>query len=59
MIFKGLKYDTSSKSWTGTTIYDPVRGINASLKASFKDSKTLSLKGSKMGFSETVFWTRL
>lgn len=21
--------------------------------------KTLSLKGSKMGFSETVFWTRL
>ena len=59
VIFKGLKYDASSKSWTGTTIYDPVRGINASLKASFKDSKTLSLKGSKMGFSETVFWTRL
>ena len=59
VIFKGLKYDTSSKSWTGTTIYDPVRGINASLKASFKDSKTLSLKGSKMGFSETVFWTQL
>jgi len=59
VIFKGLKYDASSKSWTGTTIYDPVRGINASLKASFKDFKTLSLKGSKMGFSETVFWTRL
>ena len=59
VIFKGLKYDSASKSWTGTTIYDPVRGINASLKASFKDSKTLSLKGTKMGFSETVFWTRL
>lgn len=59
VIFKGLKYDASSNSWTGATIYDPVRGINASLKASFKDSKTLSLKGSKMGFSETVLWTRL
>ena len=59
VIFKGLKYDASSQSWTGTTIYDPVRGINASLKASFKDSKTLSLKGTKMGFSGTVFWTRL
>ena len=59
VIFKGLKYDASSRSWTGTTIYDPVRGINASLKASFNDSKTLSLKGTKMGFSETVFWTRL
>lgn len=58
VIFKGLKYDSSSKTWGGTTIYDPVRGLNASLKASFKDSKTLTLKGSKMGFSETVTWIR-
>lgn len=59
VIFKGLKYDSSSKTWGGTSIYDPVRGLNASLKAWFKDSKTLALKGSKMGFSETVYWTRL
>lgn len=59
VIFKGLKYDSSSKAWSGTSIYDPVRGLNASLKAWFKDSKTLALKGSKMGFSETVYWTRL
>lgn len=59
VIFKGLKYDSSSKSWSGGTIYDPVRGINASLKASFKDAKTLTLKGTKMGFSETVTWIRL
>lgn len=59
VIFKGLKYDSSAKAWTGTNIYDPVRGLNASLKAWFKDSKTLALKGSKMGFSETVTWTRL
>ncbi len=59
VIFKGLKYNASSKTWSGTTIYDPVRGINASLTASFKDSKTLALKGSKMGLSETVFWTKL
>ena len=59
VIFKGLKYDASAKVWSGANIYDPVRGINASLKAWFSDSKTLSLKGSKMGFSETVTWTRL
>lgn len=59
LIFKGLKYDASAKAWGGASIYDPVRGINASLKAWFSDSKTLSLKGSKMGFSETVTWTRL
>lgn len=59
VIFKGLKYDSSSRTWSGTSIYDPVRGLNASLKAWFKDSKTLALKGSKMGFSETVYWTRL
>lgn len=59
LIFKGLKYDASAKVWSGASIYDPVRGINASLKAWFSDSKTLSLKGSKMGFSETVTWTRL
>ena len=57
VIFKGLKYDSSSKTWSGTSIYDPVRGLNASLKVWFKDSKTLALKGSKMGFSETVYWT--
>ena len=59
VIFKGLKYDSSAKVWSGASIYDPVRGINASLKAWFSDSKTLSLKGTKMGFSETVTWTRL
>ncbi len=59
VIFKGLKYDSTAKVWSGANIYDPVRGINASLKAWFKDSKTLALKGSKMGFSETVTWTRL
>lgn len=57
VIFKGLKYDSSSRTWSGTSIYDPVRGLNASLKVWFKDSKTLALKGSKMGFSETVYWT--
>lgn len=59
VIFKGLKYDASSSAWSGASIYDPVRGLNASLKAWFKDSKTLMLKGTKMGFSETVSWTRL
>lgn len=59
VIFKGLKYDSTAKVWSGANIYDPVRGINASLKAWFKDSKTLALKGSKMGFSETVTWTRM
>lgn len=59
VLFKGLKYNASAKTWSGANIYDPVRGINASLKAWFSDSKTLSLKGSKMGFSETVTWTKL
>ncbi len=59
VLFKGLKYDASAKVWSGSNIYDPVRGINASLKAWFSDSRTLTLKGSKMGFSETVTWTRL
>ena len=59
VICKGLKYHATAKAWSGATIYDPVRGINASLKAWFSDSKTLWLKGSKMGFSETVTWTRL
>lgn len=59
VLFKGLKYDAAAKVWSGTNIYDPVRGINASLKAWFSDTKTLSLKGSKMGFSETVTWTKL
>ena len=58
VLIKGLKYDESEKVWDSTKIYDPTHGIYASVRVWFKDSKTLALKGTKMGISETVYWTR-
>lgn len=59
VLIKGMKYNASEKVWDSAQIYDPLRGMKGNLTAWFKDSKTLALKGSKMGFSETVYWTKL
>lgn len=58
-LFKGLRYNRKERCWDGTKIYDPVRGINADVRVVWKDSGTLLLKGTKLGVSETVCWTKL
>lgn len=45
--------------WTNGKIYDPTRGKSFKVTISFKDAKTLKVKGSWGPFSETVYWTKL
>lgn len=59
VIFDGLAYDASKKSWGGTKIYDPQRGIRASVTCVFLSDGRLSVKGSLMGISETAYWTAI
>jgi len=59
VLIKGLKYDSSSKTWGDTKVYDPTRGIKANVKVKFGDDGRLSVKGSLMGISETIYWDKL
>lgn len=59
VLFKGLKYDTKNKEWSGAKVYDPTRGINANCTASFAKDGTLKVSGRILGIGETVTWKRL
>ena len=59
VLFKGLRHDARRGEWGGCKIYDPYRGIRAKLTARFDAEGRLGLKGSLMGFSETVYWNKV
>ena len=59
VLFDGLQYDADDKEWNGTKIYDPQRGIRAKLTCQFQPDGKLMLKGSVIGISEKVYWTKI
>ena len=58
VLFSGLKYDSKKHCWTGTKIYDPQRGLKASMTAEFVADGRLRIKGSVLGIGESVLWTK-
>ena len=46
------------KRWDNGKIYDPTRGIRANATCSFDSPSILRVRGSLMGFGETVFWEK-
>lgn len=58
VLFSGLRYNAKEHRWDGTKIYDPQRGIRAKMTAEFMADGRLKIKGSLMGISESVYWTR-
>lgn len=59
VLFSGLRCDAKNHRWGDTKIYDPQRGIRAKLVAEFTADGRLRLKGSLMGISESVYWTKI
>jgi len=59
VLFSGLKYNEVKQRWDGTKIYDPQRRIRANMRAEFSDAKTLKIRGSLAGISETVTWKKV
>ena len=59
VLFSGLKYDTKKRCWNDTKIYDPQRGLKAHMSAEFIADGRLRIKGSLLGISENVFWSRV
>lgn len=58
VLFSGLKYNEKKRRWNDTKIYDPQRGMRAHMTAEFAADGRLRIKGSILGISESVYWTK-
>lgn len=59
VVVDGVKYDPEKKVWSGGRVYDPTKGKSYKVEVSFSDAKTVRVKGSLLGFSKSVYWTKL
>jgi len=54
-----ITFDPEENDWRNGQIYDPTRGKSFKVRVSFKDAKTLKVRGSWGPISETVYWTKM
>ena len=57
-IIEGLEFNPAKKRWDKGKIYDPIRGIRANVSCVFVSPDSLKVRGTLMGFGETIYWTR-
>lgn len=59
VLFDGMAYKNGE--WTGGRIYDPTTGKSYKLTITFKDAKTLKLRGyiGVEALGETMYWTKI
>lgn len=58
VIIDKVKYDGKG-TWKDGKIYDPTRGRYFTVALSFKDEKTLAVRGSVAFIGKTVYWKKL
>lgn len=59
VVVEGVKYDARKGVWNGGRVYDPTKGKTYKVEVSFSDAQTLRVKGSLLGFSRSVYWTKI
>ena len=59
VLVEKVTFDAEKGEWSNGKIYDPTRGKSFKVRLSFKDAKTLKVRGSWGPISETVYWTKL
>lgn len=59
VVVDGVKYDAKKNVWNGGRVYDPTKGKDYKVEVSFEDARTLRVKGSLLGFSRSVYWTKI
>ena len=59
VLVEKVTFDAEKGEWNNGKIYDPTRGKSFKVRISFKDAKTLKVRGSWGPISETVYWTKL
>lgn len=58
VVVYGVSYDAAKDVWSGGRVYDPTKGKTYKVEVSFKDPNTLRVKGSLLGISRSVYWTK-
>ncbi len=59
VVVDGVKYDAAKGVWNGGRVYDPTKGKSYKVEVSFEDERTLRVRGSLLGFSRSVYWTKV
>ena len=59
VLVNGLKYNAKDKTWGGTKIYDPSKGIKVNVTAEFETPEKLKLRGTILGVGVTLYWVRI
>ena len=59
VLITGLEYNAEKQRWDRGKVYDPTRGIRANATCYFGDDGKFRLKGSLLGFSQTVIWKKI
>ena len=59
VLIEKITFDEAKQEWGNGQIYDPTRGKFFKVRISFKDARTLKVRGSWGPISETVEWTKL
>ncbi|MCF0196767.1 MAG: DUF2147 domain-containing protein [Bacteroidaceae bacterium] len=58
VLIESVSYDAEDNVWNDGKIYDPTSGKSYNVTLSFKDEKTLIVKGSWGPFSKKVVWIK-
>ncbi len=58
LLMENLVYDKIHDRWGDSYIYDPTSGKKFRVELSFKDDKTLIVKGMWGPFSRKIYWTK-
>ncbi len=59
VLIEKVTFDAEKAEWRNGQIYDPTRGKSFKVRLSFKDDKTLKVRGSWGPISETMYWTKM
>ncbi len=59
VVVDDIVYDAKKNVWKEGHVYDPTKGKSYKVEVSFKDERTLRVKGSLVGISKSVYWEKI
>ena len=59
ILMDGLVYNPDKQKWADAKVYDPTRGFRANVQCEFMENGTLRVKGSLLGFSQSIYWKKI
>ena len=59
VVIEKVTYNAKKNQWDNGKIYEPTSGKSWTVTCSFKDEKTLKVRGSLGPFGKSVYWTKI